>query len=109
MAIRSNIVIDQGTDYEVTVNVKDANTTPINLAGYTGNAQMRKYYTSSTKYDFNVNVSANTGEITLTMSANTSANIAAGRYVYDCILVSNTNIVSRIIEGYVTINPRVTR
>lgn len=109
MAIKSNITIDQGTDYELTVNVKDANTTSINLQGYTGVAQLRKYYTSSRKYDFVVTITANTGEVTLAMSAANTANIAAGRYVYDCVLVSNTNVVSRIVEGIVTINPRVSR
>ena len=109
MAIKSNITIDQGTDYEVTINVRDANTTAISLTGFTGQAQLRKYYTSSRKYDFGVIVSANTGEVTLAMSAANTANIAAGRYVYDCVLVSNTNVVSRIVEGIVTINPRVSR
>lgn len=109
MAIKSNIVIDQGTDYEVTINVKDANTTPINLLGFTGQGQIRKYYTSSKKYDFTVSINANTGEVTMAMSSANTASIAAGRYLYDCVLVSNTNIVSRIVEGIVTINPRVTR
>jgi len=109
MAIKSNITIDQGTDYQVTVNVRDANTTAISLTGFTGQAQLRKYYTSSRKYDFSVIVSANTGEVTMAMSAANTANIAAGRYVYDCVLVSNTNVVSRIVEGIVTINPRVSR
>ncbi|CAB4143077.1 hypothetical protein UFOVP447_74 [uncultured Caudovirales phage] len=109
MAIKSNITIDQGTDYEVTINVRDANTTAISLTGFTGLAQLRKYYTSSRKYDFGVTVSANTGEVTMSMSAANTANIAAGRYVYDCVLISNTNVVSRIVEGIVTINPRVSR
>ncbi len=109
MAIKSNIVIDQGTDFEVTINVRDANTTAIALTGFTGQAQLRKYYTSSTKHDFNVIVSVNTGEVTLAMSAANTANIASGRYVYDCVLVSNTSVVSRIVEGIVTINPRVSR
>jgi hypothetical protein len=109
MAVKSNIVIDQGTDFEVTINLRDANTTAIPLGGFVGSAQVRKYYTSSRKYDFNVVISANTGEVTLAMSANTSANIAPGRYVYDCVLTSNTSVVSRIVEGIVTINPRVTR
>ena len=109
MANKTNIVIDQGTDYIVTINVKDGNTTPIGLEGYTGQAQLRKYYTSSKKYNFTVAVSANTGEVTLSMAANTTSSIPAGRYLYDCSLTSNTNVVSRIVEGIVTINPRVTR
>jgi hypothetical protein len=109
MAIKSNIVIDQGTDYEVTINVKDANTTPIDLNGFSGQAQIRKYYTSSKKYDFVVTIAANTGEVTMAMSAANTAKITAGRYLYDCTLKSNTNITSRVVEGIVTINPRVTR
>lgn len=108
MAVKSNIVIDQGTDFEVTINVLDANTTAIPLEGFTGNAQLRKYYTSSRKYDFDVAISANTGEVTLSMSSNTSANIASGRYLYDCVL-TYANVVSRIVEGIVTVNPRITR
>ena len=109
MAIKSNIVIDQGTDYEVTINVKDANTTPIDLNGFTSQAQIRKYFTSTKKYDFSVTIAANTGEVTLAMSAANTAKISAGRYLYDCVLTSNTNVMSRVVEGIVTINPRVTR
>ena len=109
MAIKSNIVIDQGTDYEVTINVKDANNTPIPLHGFTGAAQLRKYYTSSKKHTFGVSIFANTGEVTLAMSAANTAALAPGRYVYDCTITSNTSIVSRIVEGIATINPRVTR
>lgn len=108
MAIKSNIVIDQGTDYEVTINVKDANTASIDLSGYTANAQLRKHYTSSRSYSFNTKVSANTGEVTLSMPAANTAAISAGRYVYDCVLTSN-NIITRLVEGIVTISPRVTR
>lgn len=109
MAIKSNIVIDQGTDFEVTINVRDANTTAIALTGFTGTAQIRKYYTSSRKYDMGVTINAPLGEVTMSIAAANSAAIPAGRYVYDCVLTSNTNIVSRIVEGIVTINPRVTR
>ena len=47
--------------------------------------------------------------ITVSMNAATSANIAGGRYVWDLELVSSGNVVSRIVEGIVTINPEVTR
>lgn len=109
MAIKSNIIIDQGADYEVTINIRDANTHVITLEGFTGKAQMRKYFTSSTAYNFNVDVGATTGEVTLSMNAATSAAITPGRYVYDCCLYSNNAVVSRIIEGIVTIKPQVTR
>lgn len=109
MAIKSNIVIDQGSDYEVTVNVKDANNSPVVLTGYTGSAQMRKHFTSLTSYSFGVTVTANTGEVTLSMPSNTSNYISPGRYVYDCELTSSSNTKLRIVEGIVTVTPQVTR
>ena len=109
MAVKSRLVIDQGSDYEVTINVKDANSSPIDLTGYTGQAQMRKHFSSSTKYDFDVTITAQTGEVTLSMAAANTANIAHGRYVYDCFITSNNNVVSRVVEGIVTINPQVTK
>lgn len=109
MAIKSNIIIDQGTDYEVTLNVRDANNAVTNLTGYSGAAQLRKSYTSLTAHNFNVAVSANTGEVTLSMNSATTNTITPGRYVYDCELTSADNIKSRLVQGIVTITPQVTR
>jgi len=43
------------------------------------------------------------------MSANTTANVVAGRYVYDVELVDSGNVATRLIEGIVTVTPQVTR
>jgi hypothetical protein len=109
MAARANIVIDQGADFETTITVTDENNQPVNLDGYVGYAQMRKYYTSSVAYNFDVSIAAANGEVTLTMSANTSNTINAGRYVYDCELEAVNGKRSRIVEGIVTVTPQVTR
>lgn len=108
MAIKTNLVIDQGSDFSVTINVTDANNAPISLEYFVGSAQMRKYYTSSKYYPFEVEIGV--GTVTLSMNAATTNSIAAGRYVYDCELTSTaTNEVSRILEGISTITPGVTR
>lgn len=110
MAIKANLVIDQGADFETTVNVSDDNGDPVNLTGYTGAAQMRKHYSSNTSYAFTVTNTAEYGEVKLAMTAAATANIAAGRYVYDCeLLDTNTGKTSRLIEGIVTVTPQVTR
>ena len=108
MAIKANIVIDQGTDYTTNINVTDENDNAVDLTGYTGAAQMRKHYTSSAQTAFTVTV-ANNGIVTMTMNSATTNAIAAGRYVYDCELRSASNVVSRLIEGVVTVTPQVTR
>ena len=108
MATKLNLFIDQGTDFSTTIEVADDDGDPINLTTYTSRSQIRKHYTSTTYNSLVVTQNAN-GVITVSMNAATSANIAGGRYVWDLELVSSSNVVSRIVEGIVTINPEVTR
>lgn len=110
MAIKANLIIDQGADFETRINVTDDYNAAINLTGYSGVAQMRKHYTSLTYYSFTVQANSANGEVVLSLSANASNNIPAGRYVYDCELTdSATGKKSRLVEGIVTITPQVTR
>ena len=109
MAIKANLAIDQGTTFQTTINVTDDAGDIVDLSGYTGAAQMRKHYTSSTSTAFNITINASGGSVTLSMNAATSANVTAGRYVYDCELTSSGNTVSRLVEGIVTVTPQVTR
>ena len=108
MATKLNLFIDQGTDFTTTIEVADEEGVPIDLSNYTGRAQMRKHYTSTAYNSFNVTGNSN-GVITVSMNSATTANIAGGRYVWDLELATPGNIVSRIVEGIVTINPEVTR
>jgi hypothetical protein len=109
MAIKANLQIDQGADFSTEIDVLDDNGDVVNLTGYSGAAQMRKHYTSSTATNFTVAVNALAGTVTLSMNAVTSANVTPGRYVYDCELTSSSNVVSRLVEGIVTVTPQVTR
>lgn len=109
MAIKANIVVDQGATFNTTINLTDENDAPLNLNGYTGSAQMRKHYTSSNAVNFIVDVAPTTGTVSLSLSANTTISITPGRYVYDVELTDNSGIVSRIVEGIVTVTPNVTR
>jgi hypothetical protein len=109
MAIKANIVIDQGTTFQTTINVTDENDEIVNLTGYTGAAQLRKHFTSTTSYAFTVSISPTIGTVTLSMSANATANVVGGRYVYDCELTDTNGAVTRLIEGIATVTPQVTR
>lgn len=107
MAIKVNLVIDQGTDYSTNINVTDDNDLPVVLTGYTGSAEMRKHYSSATSYPFTVGIQ--TGVVTLSMNAAVSSVITSGRYVYDCELTNSNGKTSRLVEGIVTVTPQVTR
>jgi hypothetical protein len=43
------------------------------------------------------------------MSAGTTANVKAGRYLFDVKMVDVAQITSRVVEGIITITPRVTQ
>lgn len=109
MATKANIYIDQGSTFSTTVTITGTDGDPIDLTGYTGAGQMRKSYTSSTAYNFTIAVGNTSGVITLSMTANATANIAGGRYLYDVELTSNTGLISRVLEGIATVNPNITR
>lgn len=108
MATKVNLVVDQGTTFisQITFNDEGGNT--INFSTYTGQAQMRKHFTSSNSTSFSVSLGSN-GVITLQLTANQTGNLVAGRYVYDLEVTDATNQISRLIEGIVTVTPNVTR
>lgn len=110
MAIKSNLILDQGSTFSTTVEVTDENDDPIDLTGYTGAGQIRKHYTSSNATAFSVSLGGATGTISLGLTAVQTANLVAGRYVFDIELTSTgSGAVSRILEGIVTVTPQVTR
>jgi hypothetical protein len=108
MATKVNLVIDQGTTFITAITFNDEAGSAINFSTYTGQAQMRKHFTSSNSTSFDVSLS-NTGVISLSLTANQTANLTAGRYVYDLEVTDQTNVISRLIEGIVTVTPNVTR
>lgn len=109
MATKANLIIDQGTSYSTTIDIQDEYGSAINLTNYTGAAQMRKHFTSSNSVSFTVTLGGEDGTLTLALTANATANIVAGRYVYDVELTSSSGEVSRVLEGIVTVTPNVTR
>lgn len=110
MATINNLYIDQGTTFSVTLQVFEGSTAPLDITGYTGNAQIRKHYDSQTvaaSFTTTVSDPAN-GKITLALTAGETANLKQGRYVYDVEIKSGA-FVYRAAEGIVTVYPQVTR
>jgi L-lactate utilization protein LutB len=109
-AAYANLYLEQGTTFNTTIQIDDVYGTDYDLTGYTVRSQVRKsYYSANATATFASSVNANTGTITLTLNAATTANIAAGRYVYDTLITNQNQEVTRILEGIVDVSPRVTR
>ena len=60
MASISNLTIDQGTTYTVSISVNDDTGSARNLTGYTGRSQMRRSYYSSSNTSFTVTIPSTT-------------------------------------------------
>jgi hypothetical protein len=115
----AELTIDQGTTFDAVLDLTNDDGTPLNLAN-TGNgepvftSQIRKsYYSSAPTANITVSIlTPNTnGQVRLTMTAAATANVRAGRYLYDLKMLrydSNSNTTIRVVEGIVTVTPQVT-
>ena len=109
MAAYSELSVEQYATFSTTVNVTDTNGAALNLYGYTAASQVRKSYYSSTATNFSATVTGNAnGEITLSMTSANTANLSPGRYLYDLLITSPSNVTTRVIEGIVNVLPGVT-
>ena len=109
MAQVQNIYIDQGTTFSFTIAVADQFGDPKDLTDYIAASQMRKSFYTNTSIDFTAEISSPLdGEVTISLTAEETSNIKAGRYVYD-IEITNDEETLRILEGIVVVNPEVTK
>ena len=103
--------IEAGATFSLEITIKNDNGTSRNLVNHSITSQLRKSYYSSTATDFTISVldSAN-GKISMGISAANTANLRAGRYVFDAELNdTSNNTITRIFEGTATVLPNVTR
>ena len=111
MAQFVELVIDQGTDFSFDLDLTTDDGTPINVTGYSFTSSIRKsYYSSSATANLNVAVAnAVGGNVIFSMNSATTANIKAGRYLFDVKSKDAANSTSRLVEGIITVNPQVTK
>lgn len=111
MAAYVELYLDQGTTFNNTITLTDDLTNAsINIDGYIVRSQMRRsYYSQNSTANITCTITdASNGEITMSLTAGTTANIRAGRYLFDVETV-NGSTISRVLEGIITVTPEVTR
>jgi len=109
MAIKANLVIDQGTDFSADIDVADVDGGVFDLTGYLVAAQMRKNYASTNAITFGATQNGAGGKITLTLDSTQTVDVEPGRYLYDVEMTSTGSEVTRVVEGVVTVTPGITR
>ena len=110
MSAKANIVIDQGSTFSTHLALSNEAGAVMDLTNYTARGHIRKWYTSSAYIPFTITIpTPNTGYVYIALTANTTANMEPGRYVYDIETVDGTGVITRVIEGIVSVTPEVTK
>ena len=111
-AARYNLIIDQGSDFALEFVVKESGSAK-NLTGYAARAQIRPTAASSTlTATFTCTIETPTnGVVKAALASATTAALTPGRYVYDLEIhtTGGTEIVTRLLQGDVTVSAEVTR
>jgi ribosomal protein S1 len=107
----AELTVDQGSTFESTIDLVTDDGAVINVAGYVFTGQIRKsYYSTNPTANLTLTiVNAANGNVKVSISAANTANIKAGRYLYDIKMRDTSNTVTRLVEGVITITPQVTR
>ena len=111
MAGYVELFIDQGATFNSVINLSDDVTNAnINIAGYTVKSQMkRSYYSAGPSANLTCTITdANNGEVLLSLTAAQTGVIKSGRYLFDVITTDPNSKVDRVMEGIITVLPRVT-
>ena len=110
MASISNLFVDQGIDFSISVALTDSTNSALNLTGSSFLAQIRKSHNSSTvKGTFTASHDGTGGNLTLSLTDIQTAAIESGRYVYDVLMTLADSTIEVVHKGILTVNPRVTQ
>lgn len=95
----TTLVIEKGTYFEATFNLFDPDQSSTVLTGLTTTyASVRKHPTSTSSQEFAKQITTGTGTIKLSLTADQTANLSAGRNYFDVVLTLSGNKI-RVIKG----------
>ena len=110
MASISNLFVDQGSDFSITVSLTDATDSALSLAGSSFLAQVRKSHGSNTvKATFSTSNDGIGGNLTMNLTDVQTAALEAGRYVYDVLQTDASGDKKRLMDGQLIVTPSVSR
>ena len=104
-----NLVLDQGCTFEKTITAKNSAGGNVTISSGTTAAKMRQStYSGNNIHSFSTSESGS--NVTISMTATNTANVAAGEYAYDVEYTqSDGTTIERLCEGIVTVSPQSTK
>jgi hypothetical protein len=106
----SNIVIEQGFDFDTSFQLEDSRTNSfLDLSGSSSSATLKKTYSSSSSVSFASTISNPLiGIISISLTANQTTTLKPGRYVYDVKIITESGKELKAVEGAALVRPGVT-
>ena len=108
MAGVTNLTIEKGADFNITVTLTDGSGNPIDLTSYTVTGYMRQsFYNTENVFSIVCSVlsPSSAGNINLYQAASYTATIPSGRYYYTIQIQSLGGAIQRVLEGTATVTP----
>jgi hypothetical protein len=110
-----NFTIDQGAQYTTQIIWADSSGNPIDLTGYTASMQLREQAASAdpaaltlTSSNGGITITPVAGEMDILMTTAQTGALDARFYVYD-LEIALGGVVTRIIQGQITVSAQVTQ
>lgn len=107
---KHNFTIEQGATFERVLTITDDGVAR-DLTGHVFAMQARRHVADA-EAAFEVTcavTSAAGGQVTLSMTAAETADLAAGNYVYDLDETTPDDFVIRLLQGNIMVSPEITR
>ena len=104
-----NFVMDQGATLEKTITAQNSASGNVTISTGTCASKMRQStYSGNNIHTFSTSVTGS--NVTISMTATNTANVAAGQYEYDIEYTqSDATTVERLAQGIVTVSPESTK
>lgn len=109
MAQKFNIILDQGSYFEATVELKNSENNPVDLTGYTFFSGVRYNYDRPIILEFDITtIEPQSGVLYFSLASSETLDTPPNQYIYDIYLFNGTEYF-RILEGNLKITNRVTK
>lgn len=108
-ATHLDLVIEQGADFDLVVDVEDDDRSPSDLSGWTAQLQARESLTATTAViDIAPDVSAADSTVVIHIPGADTDAYEWVSAVYD-LVITDGSAIRRLLQGQISVDPAVTR
>lgn len=108
MTSRTNVYIDQNTDFRLSLELEDDDGDPLAINSYSFFSTIKKMYSTVKVADFSIEKQVSNNTITLTLTDEQTGSMKPGKYQYDALMRKTSGEVVKLIEGLAFVEPSIT-